>query len=301
MQFARWAYDCPWNNSSDLRLGAASSYLSYRLGGSASSLNAYGSAKQHSFWLEQPVWSNPQSQLLWRTQYDGISMHDLEDTSGSDNDRHAQVLHLGLNLTHNNLTGQGQQWLNLDTGLGSLGFNNATAMALDSATADTQGRFVRFNLLAGMQHAVNDSLWSLNLQSQWSNHNLDSAQKMSVGGAHSVRAYAPGVLSGDNGHLLSAEYKQQLSPTPENIQTSGQWFAGAFIDVAWLTLYRHPYASGANDARLSGSGMYLSWQGLNGWQGKITLSRPFGDKPSQLDGSNSTHDSVWVELTKAFR
>ena len=300
MQFARWAYEFPWQDSGGLRIGVANSYLSYHLGGSAASLNAYGSAKQHSIWLEQPVLRTPQWQLLWRSQYDRQTMRDLEDTSGTDNDRQAQVLHFGLGMTHTNLSGAGQQWLNLDTGLGNVDFNNATALALDSATADTRGRFYKFNLNAGLQLPVGDSLWSLNWQSQWTNHNLDSSQKMSVGGAHSVRAYAPGVLSGDNGHVLRSEFKQGLAPVPASVNLSGQWFAGALLDMAWLTLYRHPYASGANDARLSGSGVFLEWQGPDQWQGKITLSRPFGSTPSQLSGSSYSHSGAWLELSKSF-
>ena len=82
---------------------------------------------------------------------------------------------------------------------------------------------------------------------------------------------------------------------------SGQWYAGACMDIAWLTLYRHPYASTANDARLSGSGVFLSWQGAHDWQGKITLSRPFGSPPAQLSGTSYAHTQAWVELSKAYR
>ena len=299
MQFARWAYEFPWQDSGGLRLGAASSYLSYYLGGSAASLKAYGSAKQQSMWLAQPVWGTPQWQLLWRSQYDQMALHDVQDSSGSDNDRHAQMLHLGVSLGHNNPTGAGQQSLDLDAGLGWLGFNNATAQALDSATADTQGRFCKFNLNAGLQLPVGDSLWSLNWQSQWSDHNLDSAQKMSVGGANSVRAYAPGVLSGDNGQQLTIEFKQLLAPA--TVKTGGKWYAGALLDTAWLTLYRHAYASGANEARLSGSGLFLEWQGPDHWHGKITLSQPFGGTPTQLSGSHYSHTEAWLALSKSFQ
>ena len=300
MQFARWAYAFPWQSNNGLRLGLASSYLTYRLGGSASSLNAYGSANQQSVWAEQPLINTPTWQTLWRVQYEQSSLRDLETTSASDNDRRTQVLHLSTGLTHTNFTGAGQQWLNLDAGLGYLGFNNDTAQSLDSTTANTQGAFQKLNLSAGWQQTFDRSLWSVNWQSQWSNRNLDNSQKMSVGGAHSVRAYAPGALSADNGHLLSTEFKHPLSPAERLLNPWGQWFAGGFVDVAWLTLYRHPYSSDNNQARLSGCGVFLSWQGPRDWQGKISFSKAFGSTPSQLSGSSDEHPAAWLELSKAF-
>ncbi len=301
MQFARWAYEFPWQDSGGLRIGVANSYLSYHLGGSAAFLNAYGSAKQHSIWLEQPVLRTPQWQLLWRSQYDRQTMRDLEDTSGTDNDRQAQVLHFDLGMMHTNLSGAGQQWLNLDTGLGYVDFNNATALALDSATADTQGRFYKFNLNAGLQLPVGDSLWSLNWQSQWTDHNLDSTQKMSMGGAHSVRAYAPGVLSGDAGHLLTAEVKHRLGPPGPAFHVSGDFYTSLFIDAGWLTLYQSPYTSDSDQAHLAGAGIDLYWEGPDQWRVNLGISRRIGSVPSQLSGSSYNHENVWVELVKGFR
>jgi hemolysin activation/secretion protein len=140
-----------------------------------------------------------------------------------------------------------------------------------------------------------------NWQAQWANKNLDTTQKMSFGGARSVRAYAPGVLSGDAGHLLTAEIKHRLTPTGNVLTVSGDLYASVFIDAGWLTLYQNPYASGSNQARLAGAGAGLYWEGPRYWRASFSISQPIGNAPSQLSGSSYLHANAWLELSKGFR
>ena len=157
-------------------------------------------------------------------------------------------------------------------------------------------------MAAGRLQALGDDTQCLiNWQAQWANKNLDTSQKMSLGGAHSVRAYAPGVLSGDAGHMLSAEIKTLISPHGAAPFDNSLWYASVFVDAGWLTLYQSPYASGSNQARLTSAGLGLTWEGPNQWRASLSLSQPFGETPSQLSGSSYLHTKAWLELSKSFR
>lgn len=300
MQFGRLAYEWPVGTAG-WRLGASGTHLAYKLGGSAASLNAFGHADQQSVWADQKLSGNEDYQWNWRTQYDSVALHDVEDTSGTNNDRLLQVWHLGTSVTRNDSLGPGHAWLNLDLLWSDLHFNDATAQATDAAAADTQGHASKIALSAGrLQPLSLHTQWILNWQAQWAQHNLDTTQKISLGGAHSVRAYAPGVLSGDNGHFLSNEIKHMLSPDNRALNARGDWYASVFMDAGWLTLYRNPYASGDNQARLIGVGAGLSWEGPDHWNASLSISQALGSAASQLSGSY-LHANAWLAVSKGFR
>jgi hemolysin activation/secretion protein len=73
---------------------------------------------------------------------------------------------------------------------------------------------------------------SLSLQGQWSDTNLDASQKMSFGGAQNVRAYRPGVLSGDNGQWMRMEITRQFMVEPTVNQFQGLIAASLFLESA---------------------------------------------------------------------
>ena len=193
-------------------------------------------------------------------------------------------------MTGKDLLGPGHAWLNMDLQWSYLHFNDTTAQSTDAAAADSQGHSNKLFLSAGrLQPLTGTTQLLLNWQAQWATHNLDTSQKMSFGGAHNVRAYAPGVLSGDAGHFLSAEIKHLLTPDSHALNKLGDWYVSMFVDAGWLTLYQQPYASGDNEARLAGAGLGFGWEGPNHWSANMSISQPLGGAPSQLTSSSYLH------------
>ena len=92
---------------------------------------------------------------------------------------------------------------------------------------------------------------------QWANNNLDSSQKMSVGGPYSVRAYDVSALSGDAGYRASIELRYDLGAA-----SGGRLQALAFWDGAYLKVNQRPWVTGANSATFSGAGVGLDWTGF---------------------------------------
>jgi hemolysin activation/secretion protein len=73
------------------------------------------------------------------------------------------------------------------------------------------GGFWKVNASAARLQALGpaDSLYA-SYTGQRAGKNLDSSQKMSVGGASALRAYDSGAASGDNGDLMTAEYRHDF-------------------------------------------------------------------------------------------
>jgi filamentous hemagglutinin family protein len=302
MKFGRWSYEWPLNESG-WRMGAATSRLSYSLGGSAASLQAYGNASQRSFWVDKNTAQSEHMQMGWRVALDRSDLNDLQDETGIANQRSLNSLQarFSVNREGENFS-RYRSWFSLGLTVGELWFRDTTADIGDATYAQTQGRFHKLNLSAVHIQALSQRLYaSLSLQGQWSAENLDASQKMTFGGAQNLRAYQPGILSGDNGQWVRMELTrqwtlEQLGPIPPS-----QLATSLFLESAWLEVYRRPWSSVTdNQAKLSAAGVSLSWTGPHHWSASLSLGRALGKTPSLLSGSSSLHTSAWLELVKKF-
>jgi hemolysin activation/secretion protein len=128
---------------------------------------------------------------------------------------------------------------------------------------------------------------------QWSNANLDPAEKMVAGGAYTVRAYDMGALSGDSGVLVSAEFRHEL----------GELWRGplqivAFADTEHVTINHTVWAAGPNAATLNGAGLGLNWSWPGKWNAKAYVAVPLGPAPVLIGSNNSAR--IWLSLNKGF-
>ncbi|NQW94113.1 MAG: ShlB/FhaC/HecB family hemolysin secretion/activation protein [Polaromonas sp.] len=291
LTYWRLAYEATVNGLGQ-RVGASTSNLEYFLGGPVSSANAYGGAQVQSLWTRQPLVRSVKRNVYGQIQYDQLQ---TGDPSSSGN----QTLRSLQNWTAS-LTGDAREaffangissW-NASLTHGHVAFNDATDATNDPAK--TQGLFSKLNLnLAHLQGiGPKDSLY-LSYVGQWANANLDSSQKLSVGGANSVRAYRMGVISGDVGHVISAEWRHELGQALKS-----QWRALAFFDTAQVTVNKNPWVTGTNSATLRGAGVGLSWAGPDKWSGRATLAYPLGSIPALVDTTASPIG--WVEIRTGF-
>lgn len=125
---------------------------------------------------------------------------------------------------------------------------------LDNSTAKTAGRYTKVNLGFSRQQLLTDRLSFLfSINGQTASKNLDSSQKLYLGGASGVRAYAEGEASGDAGYLLTGELRWNV---PTRSIPSLQ--LAAFIDHGRVTVHKNPWpGSGDNSLSLSGAGLGL--------------------------------------------
>lgn len=179
---------------------------------------------------------------------------------------------------------------------GRVSFDNTAAQLADAATAQTQGSFSRWNLaLARLQGLDAFNSVYLSVSGQGANGNLDSAQKMTMGGASTVRAYDSGTLSGDSGYFATVELRHNLGAL-----WGGQWQAVAFADTARITLNAHVWIAGANRATLSGAGLGLNWSGLQHWNARIYIAQRLGNAPRLVASSSPASTRAWLEVSRGF-
>jgi hemolysin activation/secretion protein len=177
---------------------------------------------------------------------------------------------------------------------GRTGFDDAAAGTADAASARTRGGFSKWNANVSRIQSVggHDTLY-LNAAAQWTDANLDSAEKMTVGGPYTVRAYDVGAVSSDTGWFGSAELRHDFGTS-----AAGRWQAAAFVEGARVKINRHPWTAADNTASLSGAGLGLIWDGPNGWRANLSVATPIGAKPALLASTSSVR--AWAIVNKPF-
>ncbi len=181
---------------------------------------------------------------------------------------------------------------------------NATG---DSTTAQTQGHYSK--LRTSFMRVQN---WSrhqvlLRLSGQWASKNLDSSEKMSLGGYDGVRAYPQGEAAGDHALLGSLEYAYTLP-----VDVPGRLAVSAFVDSGRVRLNNATWAGfqGArtnlpNGYSLSGLGLGLNWALAGDFSVNLNVATKLGSNPGRslngddADGSAS-RTRWWMVLSKSL-
>lgn len=294
MDYGRLSYDTLLNGMGT-RLGGAYSVLYYKLGDTARALDAHGTAHVVSAWIKQPLVRRTQFNVYAQLEYDEKWLDDHIDASAIKTDRHLGNGVFSVNGDARDGVGAGgiSLW-SLAWTFGRARFDDDAAQAADTATARTGGAFSKFNVnvsrLQGV--AARDAVY-VNLASQWSDANLDSAEKLTVGGPYSVRAYDIGAISGDAGYTGTVEWRHDLGS-----RFGGQWQALAFYDAAYVRINRFRWTGGDNRALLSGAGIGVNWTGPHLWRAGVSLAARVG-RPSAAVGDPASMRG-WVSVGKGF-
>jgi len=267
----------------------------YKLGDTARALDAHGTAGVSSVWLRQPLLRSRQANVYAQLQYDAKQLRDRIDVTDTRTDRRLDNLVLGVNGdVRDKLLGGGINIWNIGWTNGHVTFKDENARALDAVSARTSGSFSKWNVNFSRIQALaaKDSLY-LNFAAQVASSNLDSAEKMSVGGPYSVRAYDIGVLSADTGYFGSIEWRHDLGQF-----AAGRLQASAFVDSAHVKINQRPWGTADNSVTLSGTGLGLTWEGADLWRVTASLATRLGDRPASVGQQSSTHG--WITVNKAF-
>lgn len=294
LNYGRLAYESLVNGLGT-RVGGAWSALNYALGDPLAALDAHGTAQVSSLWAKHPLVRSRGANLYGQIQVDTLQLRDHLGTSNLKTDRSLDnwTLSLSGDARDTWLPGSTDSW-SLGWTDGQVAFNDATAKAADAATAKTQGSFSKWTAaLVHLQSVNTTDTLSLSCSGQWASTNLDSSQKMSVGGPTSVRAYDVGAVSGDRGYAFTAEYRRNLGHA-----WAGQWQVVAFIDSASVTVNQNPWSTDENNATLSGAGFGLNWTGPDQWHATASVATPIGPTPALVGTTSATR--AWVEVSRRF-
>lgn len=237
------------------RLSAAASRATYSLGGDFASLDASGTADSLRLGAAYPLIRSRTSNVKLQVEADKSKLVDHFGASSTDLDKQSTGLTASLNGDWlDEWMGGGATRVDLALRSGQLDLG-ATAAAFDAPPAgpNTAGSFNKTNLSLQRQQNLTKDL-SLQLQFTWqlAGKNLDSSEKLSLGGPTTLPGYANGEASGDSGTLVKLALRWQVLP---------ELSLSAFTDYGRLQLARDPLpaTTTSNDKRLSDVGLSADW------------------------------------------
>ena len=295
LNYARGSYQVQLGKAT---AGVAYSWLGYELGKEFSSLQANGTAKIASVYGSYPLIRSRNTNLYALLAFDHKTLQDRVDTTSSIVDRKAQVLMATLRGDHRDSLGRGGLTSYALTGtVGNIDIQTPSMRAFDAATAQSNGHFTKLGFSAMRLQSVTDSV-SLyaGINGQIGSKNLDSSEKMQLGGMNGVRAYPEGEAYADQGYLLTLEARMQLPKLSE--QMPGQLELVGFIDTGSVTLNKNPWTIGDNRRTLSGAGIGLNWSAYNNFVVRTSYARKIGSGSATSAPDKSGR--FWIQAVKYF-
>ena len=295
LNYARGSYQVQLGKAT---AGVAYSWLGYELGKEFSSLQAKGTAKIASVYGSYPLIRSRNTNLYALLAFDHKTLQDRVDTTSSVVDRKAQVLMATLRGDHRDSLGRGGLTSYAVTGTaGNIDIQTPSMRAFDAATAQSNGHFTKLGFSAMRLQSVTDtvSLYA-GINGQVGSKNLDSSEKMQLGGMNGVRAYPEGEAYADQGYLLTLEARMQLPKLSE--QMPGQLELVGFIDTGSVTLNKNPWTTGDNRRTLSGAGIGLNWSAYNNFVVRTSYARKIGSGTATSAPDKSGR--FWIQAVKYF-
>ena len=298
LNYVRGAYQAQLNRA---KLGVAYAHLDYRLGDTFSSLNANGTANIASVFGSYPLLRSRTANLSAQLSYDNKVLQDKVNSTATITDKHIKVA--GASLVgdfQDSLGGAAFNNYTLTFSSGKLDIQSAAALAADTAAGQTNGSF---NKLAysgtRLQRLTNDMALYASLRGQFASKNLDSSEKMGLGGVNGVRAYPEGEAYSDEAYIATVELRTNLAQA--KTAAYGQLQLVGFVDAASGTLNKTQYAANAGKANrrnLSAFGLGLNWVGVDNLIVKAYYAQKLGNAIATSEPDSKGR--FWLQAIKYF-
>jgi len=293
LRYLRGAYEVPVGS---VVVGVSYADVDYRLGKEFSALKARGSAQIASIYGDYPLIRSHDSNLSLLADLTAKRYEDRVGATASVVDREAVAFTLGLRGDRRDsfLSG-GWSSYSLAVTTGRIDIRTASALAIDRATARSDGQYAKVAFAADRLQALGGpfSLYG-SIRGQAASKNLDISEKMQLGGAFGVRAYPEGEGYGDRGYLATIEGRWLL-PQPT---FGGRVRLIAFIDAGQVQIAEDPYFVGRNRLSRSGAGVGAIWADSNNLQLRASYAHRLGSERAISGGDSSGR--FWVQLVKLF-
>ena len=259
VEYQRLSYSVPVGDDG-WRAGLHASSLRYQvITPEFATLNPYGQATTRGLDLSYP---------LLRSQLQNINFVSSYDDKSFDNTSNSALTRYGIKVFNASLNAnQVDSW-------GGGGVTNAS-LTMTRGDKNTESRFSKLNLSLSRLQSLSDTLSVyLAASTQTTHGNLDSSEKMYLGGATGVRAYPASEAGGSEGSTLTLELRQRIDNT---LTLTG------FYDYGRIWVNRdNTIASPANpnDYSLQGYGFTVAWQATQAVDLKATVAQRMGSNPA---------------------
>lgn len=259
----------PWGT----RIGASYIDFDYRLGkdfstpvdqGGQGDLKAHGYGTAASFFMFHPFIRTRNVNLIGQYAIEDKRLFDRVDSINDNTDTYIFNHKLGfVGDFRDGLMGGGLNAFSFLITEGSVHFGQEAKQTADLGAAGRKvsGPFAKFNYeFRRLQRVDENSSILLSLVGQTASKNLASAERFSLGGATGVRAYPVGEAAGDEGYVLTAEYRYimpGLKVKGADLTLSGFYDQG-HVRVEKNYLTGDQQRNGVNTINLAGAGVGLS-------------------------------------------
>jgi hemolysin activation/secretion protein len=295
LNYVRGAYQA---QIQDATVGVAYAHLDYRLGREFAPLHARGTVDIASVYGSYPLIRSYDTNLYALADFDVRTLKDRVGATSAVSDRSAKVMSVGLSGDHHDrLWGGGWNSYLVNASFGDLDIRTPAVRAIDAATARANGSYQKLSFEGARLQELSGpfSLYG-EVRGQLASKNLDSSEKMELGGAYGVRAYPEGEAYGDQGYILTAEARMRLAKPSE--WTGGQMQAAVFVDTGSVTLNKSAWVAGPNDRTLSAVGVGLTWSDAHNLVVKASYATKLGNERATSAPDRSGR--VWVQISKFF-
>ena len=300
--YARLAYSVPVGTDG-WRMGVNASSMNYKvIVGDQGMVGAFGEAITKGLeWVYPLLRADDRSATVTlaadtkkfqNTSAQGLVMSDYEAKVMS-----AQVSGFFRDLN----PGGGTGTYSLQLSHGNINLDGSLSQQTDKNTVKTEGEFNKLRLNGTWQQAITTSTSTfVSYTGQLSDKNLDSSEKMQLGGMNGVRAYPTGEGSGSDGQMVQFELRHQLE--------NGINMA-AFYDWGQVYLQHNPdYPGGpANNRNIyKGIGASVGYTTEDGINIKATWARKIGNNPNPNPINGNDQDGTrdrnryWLQVTLPF-
>ena len=285
-----------------LRVGASTTYMQYKLIGDLASLKAKGNAQTYGINAYYPLLRSGTRNINLSGAYD---RKDYFNEANSITTSEKKIDAFIFSVSGDNLDGFGAGgmtlWsVNLSGGKLDLSATPSNEAA-DQNGPRTKGSYSKLGYSLSRLQRVTDqaTLWAT-VSGQFAGKNLDSSEKMSLGGPSGVRAYPVIEGNGDDAWLATLEARYSIRP---ELQVS------AFYDHGWVKLSHDANYTGApqvNSGTLKGAGLGMSWVQAGNFMVRAVWARRIGDNPfaNPLNGRDQDgsldKNRFWLTAIKFF-
>lgn len=275
------SYDLPIGFSG-LRAGTSYSVVNFKIGKELTTNPlSTGKAEDINLNLKYPIYRSVSKTLMTNINYDKKYLYNT--TTGSvTSDKEVDNYTFGITAQQiDSFFGGGFTQLNYNFTHGDLDLSKvASSLTSDqSATGyKTNGAFNKQNIqLSRIQQVTEKININLIADAQFASKNLDSSEKMSLGGPSGVRAYPVGEASGDEGYKYSADVKYNFA----NNTFIGDLSGSVFYDYGKIKQYKDTGITSVNNNNysLSGYGVSLDSVSYNVFSSKLVWAHTNGSNP----------------------
>jgi hemolysin activation/secretion protein len=304
--YQRMAYSVPIGLNG-LRGGVQLSHMNYSLLGEFASLSGKGTADTSGFNASYPLIRSQFQNVNLAFNYD-TKRFDNVNSSGPQSNYKLSVAAVSLNASDmDNWAGGGVNTATLGLTTGRVNLDGSANQNTDATGANTKGGYQKLSLSASrLQTLTPDLSLYVGVSAQTASKNLDSSEKIYLGGSSGVRAYPSSEGGGTEGHTLTTELRQKI-----NAKTTATGFydfghAKAFNDNNKVDGSGLNSGIAPNSYSLKGYGASVAWQPEKNIDIKATVARRIGVSPiasasTGMDGDGTKKiNRVWVSASIAF-